>query len=73
MKLTEAQRDLLTELKETDDRGAFCMACDGQSRSTAHEIEKLGFAEWRGSSWGSQHWSITSTGRAALNGGRSDG
>ena len=66
MKLTEAQRGLLAELKETDDRGTFCMACDGPVRAIAHEIENLGLADWRGSSWGSQHWAITPSGRAAL-------
>jgi hypothetical protein len=66
MKLTEKQRELLAELKASDDRGAFCMACDGSVRATAHEIEKLGLAAWKGSSWGSQYWAITPAGRAAL-------
>jgi hypothetical protein len=60
------QRTLLVELGAADDRGAFCMACDGTSRAIAHELETLGLADWKGSSWGSQHWAITDLGRAAL-------
>lgn len=32
----------------------------------AHMLERMGFAEWKGSSWGSQFWAATGAGRLAV-------
>lgn len=64
--MTEDQRRLLEDLNETRDREAFALACDGKPRATAHELTKLGFAEWKGTSYGSSFWAITDAGVSAL-------
>jgi len=64
--VTKDQRRLLENLKDTKDRGAFALACDGAPRAVAHELTKLGYAEWKGTSWGSSFWAITESGEKAL-------
>lgn len=44
----------------------FAVACDGEDRPLAHELEQHGFARWVGTTWGSSFWSVTDLGRAAL-------
>ena len=50
-----------TELLKTLGSSDGYVACDGLDRSIAHELERLGLAEW-----GSQFWAITDAGRAVL-------
>ncbi len=57
---------LLLTLRESQDHGAFALACDGKDRATAHALEQAGLASWRGESWGSSFWSITDAGREAI-------
>lgn len=61
--MTKEQRDLLIELKNASNRGIFAVACDDRTRrKAAHDLEKLGLADWKGESWGSQFWSVTQKG-----------
>jgi hypothetical protein len=64
--MTEHQRRLLLELQQSALRGAFAVACDGPDRKPAHDLERLGYAEWRGESFGSSFWSVTQNGLTAL-------
>lgn len=64
--MTEYQRRLLLELQQSSLRGAFAVACDGPDRKPAHDLEKLGYADWKGESWGSSFWGITEAGITAL-------
>lgn len=58
--MTEEAKRLLADLRESRDRGAFAVACDGRDRrAAAHELERLGLAEWKGTSFGSSFWSAT--------------
>jgi hypothetical protein len=67
--MTELEKDLLDQLRQSRDNNAFAMACDGECRAPAHSLEKKGFAIWRGELWGSKFWSITDDGyRAAVDG-----
>ncbi|WNV09995.1 hypothetical protein [Tardiphaga sp. 709] len=67
VKLTDIEAEVLKALGSS--RGY--VACDGEWRKPAHDLEKAGLADWKGSSWGSQFWEITDAGRAALaDGGR---
>jgi hypothetical protein len=75
--MTEHQRRLLLELSKAR-FGAFAVACDGPDRKLAHDLECLGYAEWRGESFvqtrtsdhwkttGSSFWSVTQKGITAL-------
>lgn len=63
--MTKAEVELLKELADGHTRGAY-QACDGKYRATAHALEKRGYADWKGSNWGSQFWAITEAGLAAL-------
>lgn len=56
------EHELLTCLASTEGY----VACDGKNRAIAHALEQRGFAEWKGSSWGSQFWAVTDAGRSAL-------
>jgi hypothetical protein len=60
--MKKAERALLLNLADTHNRGGFAMACDGPDRTHAHSLDKQGFAEWRGTNWGSSFWSITEAG-----------
>lgn len=62
--MIEDQKRLLADLAQTRRGGSFALACDGKPRATAHELTKLGFAEWRGISFGSSFWAITDAGMA---------
>lgn len=62
VRLTEAQRGLLCRMSDTADG----VRCDGPDRAIAHELESAGLTLWKGSTWGSQFWTITESGRAAL-------
>lgn len=64
-KLSEAQNSLLSIMSDTAD-GVRYQACDGPDRAIAHQLEHLGLALWKGSTWGSQFWTITEAGRTAL-------
>jgi hypothetical protein len=76
--MTEHQRRLLLELQQSALRGAFAVACDGPDRKPARDLERLGYAEWRGESFvqtmasghwkttGSSFWSVTQNGLTAL-------
>ena len=58
---------LLLELRESQDYGAFAVACDGKiRRAAAHELTRLGYARWHGESWGYSFWAITDMGREAI-------
>lgn len=57
---------LLSYLYDSFRGGAFAMACDGGQRPLAHNLEKRGLAEWRGTNWGSSFWSITDAGRELI-------
>lgn len=54
---------LLLTMRESQDHGAFAVACDGKDRAQAHELEELKLADWRGTNWGSSFWAITDEGR----------
>lgn len=62
IELTEATLGLLKTLANS--KGY--VACDGKDRAVAHALEGAGLADWKGSSWGSQFWEITESGRALL-------
>lgn len=57
---------LLLSLRESADAGAFSVACDGETRKPAHELDDLGLARWCGTNWGSSSWAITDKGRTAI-------
>ncbi len=60
--MTKEEEDLLRMLHETHFSGAFAIACDGKLRASAHRLEELGFAEWKGTNWGSSFYAITDAG-----------
>lgn len=51
----EAQ-NLLKLLQDCHDKGASSMACDGELRGLAHELEDLNLATWHGTCWGSSFY-----------------
>ncbi len=61
--MTDKEWCLLLTMRESQDHGAFAVACDGKDRAPAHALEKSGYATWRGESWGSSFWAITDAGR----------
>ena len=54
----EAQ-DLLKILVESYNGGAFAVACHGSMLKAAHELEAMKYAEWKGTSFGSNFYSLT--------------
>lgn len=64
--MNKAARLLLGTLGDAQDRGSHAVACDGTDRAPAHELDKLGYAQWCGTSWGSSFWCITDKGREFL-------
>lgn len=60
--MNKSERELLQMLASSEGY----VACDGKDRAAAHTLEKMGLADWKGSSWGSQFWGITDAGRAAI-------
>lgn len=65
--MTPDELALLRELKQTADQpDGFAMACDGKDRAKAHALEKIGLADWKGTSWGSSFWAITEEGQKLL-------
>lgn len=60
--MTNSEKELLKILADT--KGY--VACDGEDRAIAHDLERMKLADWKGSAWGSQFWAITDAGRAAL-------
>lgn len=61
-----AMQDLLRELHDSHEHGAFAMACDGADRAVAHQLDKAGLARWTGTNWGSSFWTITDAGIEAV-------
>lgn len=61
--LSDEQWLLLLEMRESQDHGAFSVACDGKRRDPANQLAAKGYADWRGTSWGSSFYAITNTGR----------
>lgn len=60
--MSKEEWELLGQLFDCHKRGAFAQACDGKSRAIAHMLEKRGYAEWKGTSYGSSFWAITGIG-----------
>lgn len=58
--------DLLRQLRESADGGAFAMACDGRDLAAAYNLARRGLAEWKGDRGGSSFWAITQAGRDTL-------
>lgn len=53
-------KSLLHLLITSRESGAFAVACDGPDRAPAHELEVLGLAEWKGTSFGSSFYAAIS-------------
>lgn len=64
--MNDDQWVLLLEMRESQDHGAFAVACDGKRRDPANQLHALGYAKWCGHSWGSSFFSITDKGREAI-------
>lgn len=64
--MTDDALELLHCLKDTAD-GVRYQSCHGKARLAAvHELEGLGFALWKGESYGTNFYCITEAGRRAL-------
>lgn len=60
--MTPADLELLKILVDSEGY----VACDGPDRRTAHRLDHMGYATWKGDSWGSSFWCATELGRSEV-------
>lgn len=60
--MTPNETKLLNELERCYEHGSFAQACHGPDLQTAHALEQNGWAEWKGTQYGSNFYAITNHG-----------